>query len=836
MLSFASNSIAAGRRTASLITVFRRATLELHFRENHNHNPTDNNDDTNDCKDVKKVLIVGGGPTGLFLAHLLRSFDVPFRLIEEQTPEQLFKHPQAHFLNTRTMEILKHGLSYCNNNRKNNNVFLQLRETMPPVEEWKSFRFGPDMIGKNSNGDDTLMAEVVHPVDRPIMANEDANGRLLIRATQQNGETENNGVSMPNNDHDGIPLSSESVGHLAQHKFCRILYDALVESPQTTTIMSNRKSDNSQNKNKKHHDDILYGQRANNFNWNEHTGRWTVKTNQGEIFDDIESIVAADGSGSTIRRNLFPGDCDTSDDPTMIGTPNLQRLINVHFTVSGDSTSTSEVVDKEEPKEKLTIPPSMLYTVFHHEVLGMVVRHGPGEYVLQIPYFKPYQTPDEDFTMKKVRKMVRTVLGITSSQGGKDQFTIKSIRPWTMGSLVARKYYIDNAVFLAGDAAHVFPPAGGFGMNTGLQDVYSLAWRLAFCRLQQKQPNNNKETALSTVGRMYERERQPVARKNAALSVRNYRRVLNVMRACYLDDRHPALLIQMLDATESFVPLEIRRKTFRVLLRTALSSLSQLQTSPNGFYARTVKNNLRSLLGIGQGLPLLFPKHELDFSYRYESNENESERNIEDDWSQDSVAASPRLALGAVFPHLVVYPESFLRFPRLQPIDDGKKNDTNNIDIGNKRFIAAAEPLRKVSTRDLALQLATDKKPCAFCLLEIVTEKTYFMDSRCQSGDQLAYFQRSIEKSTGFPFLLSRLIVFDNEKKSMPLDEIHQETTNSESICNMYVDNLQWESLNPFPEKIDRLFVVIRPDGHVAAISNDDHLDDLILNTQSVLM
>jgi 2-polyprenyl-6-methoxyphenol hydroxylase-like FAD-dependent oxidoreductase len=44
-----------------------------------------------------------------------------------------------------------------------------------------------------------------------------------------------------------------------------------------------------------------------------------------------------------------------------------------------------------------------------------------------------------------------------------------------MGSLVAEQYFSEKGVFLVGDAAHVFPPAGGFGMNTGLQDVYSLA-------------------------------------------------------------------------------------------------------------------------------------------------------------------------------------------------------------------------------------------------------------------------------------------------------------------------------------------------------------------------
>jgi len=45
--------------------------------------------------------------------------------------------------------------------------------------------------------------------------------------------------------------------------------------------------------------------------------------------------------------------------------------------------------------------------------------------------------------------------------------TIISSHTWNCSGLVAEQFYKDR-IFLAGDACHTFPPAGGFGMNTGL--------------------------------------------------------------------------------------------------------------------------------------------------------------------------------------------------------------------------------------------------------------------------------------------------------------------------------------------------------------------------------
>ena len=59
-------------------------------------------------------------------------------------------------------------------------------------------------------------------------------------------------------------------------------------------------------------------------------------------------------------------------------------------------------------------------------------------------------------------------------------------------------------VFIAGDAAHIHSPAGGQGMNTGIQDAQNLGWKLAFVLSRAK-----KSSILDT----YEQERIPVAQE-----------------------------------------------------------------------------------------------------------------------------------------------------------------------------------------------------------------------------------------------------------------------------------------------------------------------------------
>jgi 2-polyprenyl-6-methoxyphenol hydroxylase-like FAD-dependent oxidoreductase len=79
---------------------------------------------------------------------------------------------------------------------------------------------------------------------------------------------------------------------------------------------------------------------------------------------------------------------------------------------------------------------------------------------------------------------------------------------WRANIRLVEHYRVGNA-FLAGDAAHIHSPAGGQGMNTGIQDVHNLGWKFAAVA------NDGAPLVLLD---SYEAERRPVAAHVLALS------------------------------------------------------------------------------------------------------------------------------------------------------------------------------------------------------------------------------------------------------------------------------------------------------------------------------
>ncbi|SRR5579883_272799 len=178
----------------------------------------------------------------------------------------------------------------------------------------------------------------------------------------------------------------------------------------------------------------------------------TIRMPNGNL-ENISSdwVIACDGANSTVRQKCgihFPG----VDIPEqfMVGDAKMSSFLSTH--------------EIHVFFDKGTIFPDKA-TMF------AAFPWGEKEYRLNANLY--LESPRQNFTEQEVRELV--------AERANGNYTVESvswISPFWIHSKTVKDMQEDR-IFLAGDAAHIHSPAGGQGMNTGLQDAFNLAWKLA---------------------------------------------------------------------------------------------------------------------------------------------------------------------------------------------------------------------------------------------------------------------------------------------------------------------------------------------------------------------
>ena len=183
-------------------------------------------------------------------------------------------------------------------------------------------------------------------------------------------------------------------------------------------------------------------------------------------------LVGCDGSGSTIRHEIGA---------KLTGTPAIQLVQSTYIRA---------------PKLLNLLPGkrAWLYLSFNPRRCGSTIAID-GRETWQVHNWLYHGEPDFDSVDRDWA--LRAILGV----GPDFPYEVISKEDWVGRRLVADRFH-DRRVFICGDAAHLWMPHAGYGMNAGIADAASLSWMMA--------ATLNGWAPVSLLG-AYEAERQPIS-------------------------------------------------------------------------------------------------------------------------------------------------------------------------------------------------------------------------------------------------------------------------------------------------------------------------------------
>jgi 2-polyprenyl-6-methoxyphenol hydroxylase-like FAD-dependent oxidoreductase len=183
-------------------------------------------------------------------------------------------------------------------------------------------------------------------------------------------------------------------------------------------------------------------------------------------------LKTADNETQTVAARYVVG-CDGASSPTrhLAGLGFEGSTIPRLFYVAD--------VDMEFEAEKL----SFYGTFGEHAFVLMFPLAGDKHWRLigNLPEYDP--NADVEVTYDRVEEKVKALV-----KRPLDIVNVRWFSTYKVHTRHAEQFSVGRC-FLAGDAAHIHTPAGGQGMNTGIQDAYNLAWKLSFVLKGYAQPS-----------------------------------------------------------------------------------------------------------------------------------------------------------------------------------------------------------------------------------------------------------------------------------------------------------------------------------------------------------
>lgn len=197
-------------------------------------------------------------------------------------------------------------------------------------------------------------------------------------------------------------------------------------------------------------------------------------------------LVGADGGRSMVRKAIGA---------SLLGDPVLQQV-------------QSTCVRVPELYARMTAGKAWCYYVYNERRCGHVFSiDGTGTFLIHT-YLSEAEAAQGGVDRDQA---VRDILGLSEEMA----YETLSHEDWTARRLVANRFR-DRRMFIAGDAAHLWVPYGGYGMNAGIADGLNLAWALGAVISGWASP---------AILDAYAAERQPITEQVSAFAMSHLRKI-----------------------------------------------------------------------------------------------------------------------------------------------------------------------------------------------------------------------------------------------------------------------------------------------------------------------
>lgn len=174
--------------------------------------------------------------------------------------------------------------------------------------------------------------------------------------------------------------------------------------------------------------------------------RVVVSSPHGPATIECTYLVGCDGAHSMVRKAIGT---------TLYGIPEISRRVSIFL--------------RSEELRRLNTAPAWSYAIYNADVQrgSIFALNGGDEWLLHTQF--PAGT---DISREEPPALVRELIGRDIA------FEVLGVERWIARALVADRFR-RGRVFLAGDAAHLWVPSAGFGMNSGIQEAVTLGWMLS---------------------------------------------------------------------------------------------------------------------------------------------------------------------------------------------------------------------------------------------------------------------------------------------------------------------------------------------------------------------